>query len=541
MEEDMRAGGGLLMASLPMASSAEYLAGQRDTICRKAGSFEDRLRESEPGIDAILDATGEYAIMIDRSFNVLWASKSAEERFGKTLLGKKCYQAYGRKSPCETGLCSAALTFADCGIHEHEIEAQDREGRKVMFRCVSNVVSKDEHGKPFTAVEILRELSECNCASNTTEWKRAQEALCQSEEKYRQLFNHAPAGIYEVDFIKGKLITVNDVMCEYMGYTKKEFLSLSPYDILVGESKTLFFERLRRMFAGEKVPETVELKIRAKTGREFWVLLNSKLLHADGMLKGATVVVHDITQRKLAEEALRQSEERLRSLSSELMKAQENERIRISKELHDEWGQCLALLKHRVRSIQKEFFDKSSSVHHGCQEAMQFVDEIIEGIRRLSRDLSPSILEDLGLSSALRWLAGNFAEQYSIPTAFDVDDIDGLFPQEAQRNLYRISQESLTNIGKHSDAGHVSFAVKKNERNVSFLVEDDGNGFDLAGLRERAPSLKGLGLTLMEERAHILGASFEVKSRVGGGTRIRLTIPYQKNFPLPQRLEERAG
>jgi PAS domain S-box-containing protein len=467
-------------------------------------------------------------MMIDRSFSILWVSKNAEERFGKNLLGKKCYQAYGRKSPCESGRCSAAKTFADGGIHKHGMEAQDREGRRATFRCVSNVVSNDAHGRPLVAVEILRKNSGRKSSSHTTEWKLAQEALRQSEEKYRQLFNHAPAGIYEIDFIQGKLLAVNDVMCEYMGYTREEFLSLSPYDLLAGESKPLFFERLRGMFAGEKVPETVELKIRAKTGREFWVLLNSKLLYADGMLQGGSVVIHDITQRKRVEEALRQSEERLRSLSYELMKAQENERIRISKELHDEWGQCLALLKHRMRSIQKEFFEKSSSGHQGCEEAMQFADEIIEGIRRLSRDLSPSILEDLGLSSALRWLAGNFAEQYSIPTSFDVDDIDDLFPQEAQRNLYRISQESLTNIAKHSDAGHVSFAVKKNEKTVSLIVQDDGNGFDLAGFRAREPSLGGLGLTAMEERAYRLGASFEVKSKVGGGTRILLTIPYQK-------------
>jgi PAS domain S-box-containing protein len=519
--------GALSMTSLPMTSGSEHVLGQcnSNTIYRKARSPEDGLRESEFSINAVLDATGAYALTIDKDFNVLWTSRSAEERFGKHLPGTKCYLAFNLNSPCEPALCSVAKTFQDGTIHEHEGEVQDKNGKRNRFRWISNVVSRDEHGRPLTAVEIMQDLSGIKSSSHHVQWKLAQEALRQSEEKYRQLFNHAPAGIYEIDFIKGKITAVNDVMCEYMGYTKEELLSLSPYDILSEEGKALFFERSRKMLAGEKVPETVEYNIRAKTGREFWVVLNSKPLHADGVIKGATVVVHDITQRKLAEEALRQSEERLRSLSAELMKAQENERIRIAKELHDEWGQCLALLKHRMRSIQKEFFEEASPVHHSCEEAMQFVDEIIEGIRRLSTDLSPSILEDLGLSSALRWLAGNFAEQYSIPTSSDVDDIDGLFSQDAQRNLFRLSQESLTNIGKHSNAGHVSFALKKNEKSLSLVVEDDGDGFDMAGLRARAPSLKGLGLTVMEERAHILGASFEVKSRVGGGTKILLTIP----------------
>jgi PAS domain S-box-containing protein len=507
-----------------MIKSAEYVLDQRGTLCRKAGSPEDRPRDPEPGIDAILEATGELAIVIDRDFSVLWASKGAEERAGRTLRGEKCYRAYDRESPCDTASCPVAKTFEDSRVHEHEMEARDREGRKVLYRCLSNVVSGDGLGRPLTAVEIVQDISGLNGAAHHAEWRLAQEALRQSEEKYRQLFNHAPAGIYEVDHEKQKFVAVNNVMCEYMGYTEKEFLSMDPFDILAEESKAVYAERVQKRLAGERTPETVEYRIKAKDGREFWVNLNRRFVYREGRIKGATVVVHDITQRKLAEETLRQSEERLRSLSSELIRAQENERIKISRELHDEWGQCLALLKHRIRSMRREFSHESLSAHRGCEEAMRLVDEIIEGIRRLSRDLSPSILEDLGLSSALRWLAGNFAEQYSIPTSLDVDDVDGLFSGEEQRNLYRLSQESLTNIGKHSNAGHVTFALKRDGNTVSLVVEDDGDGFDIAGVRGRSLSLRGLGLTVMEERAHILGAALEVKSAVGGGTRILLTL-----------------
>ncbi len=151
-------------------------------------------------------------------------------------------------------------------------------------------------------------------AQDITKQKQTQEALRESEQKYRQLLNHAPAGIYEVDFVKQKFVNVNDVMCEYSGYTREEMLSMSPSDILTEDSKRLFSERFAKLFAGEPVTETVEFKTQAKDGREFWVLLNSNFLYENGKPKGATVVVHDITDRKVAEEALRERDERYTAL-----------------------------------------------------------------------------------------------------------------------------------------------------------------------------------------------------------------------------------
>ena len=131
--------------------------------------------------------------------------------------------------------------------------------------------------------------------------KRIEEALKESELRYKQLLNHAPAGIYEVDFQTGKLVSVNDVMCEYTGYSREELLSMSTLDLLAEESQLHFIERLERIFAGEEVPETVEYKAIGKSGQEFWALVNAKYVYENETLKGATVVVHDITERKRAE------------------------------------------------------------------------------------------------------------------------------------------------------------------------------------------------------------------------------------------------
>ena len=149
----------------------------------------------------------------------------------------------------------------------------------------------------------------------------SEEALKQSEEKYRQLVNHVPTGLYRVDFNTGKLVSVNNVMCEYTGYTEKELLTMSALDILTEESQKCFLDRLDKFFKGEQVPTTVEYKAKAKDGHEFWIFLDARYEYdQDGKPTGATVVAHDITDRKRAEE------EKLK-LEDQLQQAQKMEAV----------------------------------------------------------------------------------------------------------------------------------------------------------------------------------------------------------------------
>jgi PAS domain S-box-containing protein/putative nucleotidyltransferase with HDIG domain len=185
-----------------------------------------------------------------------------------------------------------------------ELEALCRDG-SMMWLEVKATFLRSSNGTPNGILGVARDV---------TSRKQTERALLESEERYRHLYEYAPTGIYELDFVNRKFVHVNDVLCGYTGYSKEELLSMNPLDILAEESQRAFLERLPKLIAGEKIPKTVEYKIKTKDGKGLWVFLNAKYIKENGSIKGATVVVHDITEHKLSEEAVRQSEEKYRLL-----------------------------------------------------------------------------------------------------------------------------------------------------------------------------------------------------------------------------------
>ncbi len=247
----------------------------------------------------------------------------------------------------------------------------------------------------------------------------------------------------------------------------------------------------------------------------------------------------DIAERQRAEEGLRESEEQLRDLSLRLLKAQETERRRISRELHDELGGTLAVLKLRLSYIARNLQNGQIELREECEENLRYLDQMIENVYRISHDLSPHLLENLGISAALRWLINHFIKNYNVAMQSDIIDIDNLFARDDQVILYRIVQEALANIGKHAQAKNASVVVQKHNDSLSLLVEDDGKGFNPHQAFMKDGTQMGLGLRTINERARLLGGSLDLWSQEGKGTRITLSIPIKRGAIHHDQLRKR--
>jgi signal transduction histidine kinase len=223
--------------------------------------------------------------------------------------------------------------------------------------------------------------------------------------------------------------------------------------------------------------------------------------------------------------ALVQKEQRLRILSLHLLTAQENERRRISLELHDELGQSLTLLKLQLRGTGKKLREDQKALKEDLKVTSKSIDKIIEDVRRISRDLAPTIIEHLGFSAAIRSLFLDFARHSNVKVLLELDDVDDLLARSTQIAVYRIFQEALNNIGKHAEASNISIMVKQIDNTVSFSIQDDGKGFNLEKNVERTATERSLGLAAMDERARMLEGQLKVFSQEGKGTKITFKIP----------------
>src|SRR6185312_8480291 len=234
-----------------------------------------------------------------------------------------------------------------------------------------------------------------------------------------------------------------------------------------------------------------------------------------------TVILRDITLRKQGEDALRAQQRELRELSARVLEAREEEKTRIARELHDELGQLLTALKMDLAWIRDKLTDKD--LLEKAREMGQMLDQTVTSTRRISADLRPLMLDDLGLADAAAWLAQDFARRSGVACDTRVAPAEELrdVSKHVSTAVYRALQESLTNIARHSGAKAAWIRLEADDGMISLEVEDDGRGIAAGDLQKA----RSLGLKGMRERFAYLGGALEIGAAARGGTRVRVQVP----------------
>jgi PAS domain S-box-containing protein len=358
-----------------------------------------------------------------------------------------------------------------------------------------------------------------------TERKLAEEALRESEKKFRGYFEMGLVGMAISSPEKG-LIDFNDRLCEIFGYTRKELTAKSWVELTHPNDLAADLAQFHRVLAGEIDGYELDKRFIRKDGGIVHAHISGKCLRDPGGQIGTLVaMVQDITARKLAEEALRASEAMLEKHARQLITSQEAERTRIAAELHDSLGQNLLLIKNRAQlALGKE--SKDADLRKQIEDISNLASQTIAEVRQISRDLHPPQLDHLGLTRALEAMINNTARASEITFGHKLDFVDDIFPKEAAMNLYRIVQESLNNILKHSRAKRAEIKLERDVHEVQLKITDDGCGFEPDGSGDDP---KGLGLKNIAERVKMLGGKFKINSQLGKGACVEVTIPFSES------------
>lgn len=398
------------------------------------------------------------------------------------------------------------------------------------------------------------------------ERRRAERALRLANAYNRSLIEASLDPLVTID-ADGKISDVNAATEKVTGYSREQLIGTDFCDYFTDPKKAK--EGYQKVFKEGPVRD-YELQISHRGGSVTSVLYNASLYEDEsGKVLGIFAAARDITEHKLAEEELRkyrehleelvrertaelaqanellqqeinerkqteeallESERKLRFMSSQLLTTQEEERRRIARELHDSIGQSLAAIKFKVESVMGEVdSDQSGRRVHSLELIIPVVQDAMEEARRIYTGLRPSMLDDLGIIATICWFCREFQKTYAsicIEQQIDIDEEE--IPEPLKIVIFRIVQEAFNNIARHSRAELVSLSLESAEGLIHLEVEDNGTGFDLPSALAKSSHEKGLGIAGMKERAELAGGAFGIESIIGEGTIIRASWPGRK-------------
>lgn len=354
--------------------------------------------------------------------------------------------------------------------------------------------------------------------------KEAQIAQWQAESKKQRLaaiVESSSDAIMSVD-LDGTIVSWNQGAEAIYGYTAEELLGRSISQLVLPQNKNRVPVILGRIKNGQRVDlyETTHVR---KNGENVSVSLNiSPIRDASGEILGMSAIARDITESKIREDQLRRSTERLRALSTRLQSIREEERTTLARDIHDELGQRLTgLMMDLVSLSQKPPKDKDVLAQR-IKSMEGIIDDTIKLVRRISAELRPGILDDLGLVAAMEWQLNDFKKRTGMECEFLSDCDDSSLDRDLSTALFRVFQETLTNIIRHARATHVRIEIHDRDGFITLTVEDNGKGISEAEISDSG----SLGLLGIRERVFIFGGDVDISGAGNRGTRVIVKIPH---------------
>jgi PAS domain S-box-containing protein len=384
---------------------------------------------------------------------------------------------------------------------------------------------------------LVRTAPLCDEQGNLVKWygvsidiedrKQAEEALREAEQQYRDIFENAGEGIFR-SIPEGRYIVANPALASMYQFASPEELIRSSQDI----SQQVYVDPTRREEFKRQLEEQgavrgFEHEVFRQDGSTLWISVNARAVRDErGAIQYYEGTAQDISERKAAEEKLKATSAQLRALSARLQAAREEEGTRIAREIHDEMGSTLTSLRWELERFDKTIseakdWSQVQTLRAKIEEMMRLTDITIGTMRRITSELRPSVLDDLGLVAAIEWQAQQFQARTGIICDCDCSLEKVELNEEQSTAVFRILQETLTNVLRHAQATKVEIKISKENGHFGLSVSDNGKGI-MESVKSEQQSLGILG---MRERAHLIGGEIDIKGVEGKGTVVIVRVP----------------